>query len=149
MVVDVFVVKRDPEDALRQEIAHGVLDPRRIALVVEGVRERLDDLRALIRLLEQQHAAVGGDVPAVEAGSDIAPSWTPGDQLPSRTHCRHMTVWLLSQKPCKQLPVRSDPVVRLAVLGERLGWCHNLYRLLAAASSSASLPRTVAIENGR
>ena len=101
MVVEILVAERDPKDALRQEVADGVLDPRRIAVVVEAMRELLDDLGALLGLLQQQHAAVRGDVAAVEIGSDDPPSWTLEEQFPSRTLCRHLTVWFLSKRRCR------------------------------------------------
>jgi hypothetical protein len=53
VVVEILVAQRDTEDALRQEVADRVLDTGRIPVVVEAQRELLDDLRALLDLLEQ------------------------------------------------------------------------------------------------
>jgi hypothetical protein len=56
------------------EVFQGVFDQLGVAMVGEATSELVDDAGELLDLVEQQRAAIGGDVPAVEGGEDLAGS---------------------------------------------------------------------------
>ena len=72
MVVEVLVAQGQGVDPLGEEVLQRVLDQLGVAMVGEAGGELADDAGELLDLAEQQGAAVGGDVAAVEVGEDLA-----------------------------------------------------------------------------
>ena len=71
MVVEVLVAQRQGVDPLCDEVFQGVLDQLGVAVVGEAGGELAEDAGGLLDLSEQQGAAVGGDVAAVEGSEDL------------------------------------------------------------------------------
>ena len=72
MVVEILVSHRHAEDPLAQQFGQGVLDELRAAAVGEAGGELIDHARAAVHLAEQEHAAVGAGVAALEIGHHFA-----------------------------------------------------------------------------
>ena len=72
MVVEVLVAQGQGVDPLGDQLLDGVLDEVGVAVVGEAGGELADDPGESLGLAEQQGAAVGGDVAAVEVGEDLA-----------------------------------------------------------------------------
>ena len=72
VVVEVLVAQRQGVDPLGDEVLEGVLDEVGVAMVGEAGGELAEDAGEFLGLAEQQGAAVGGDVAAVESGEDLA-----------------------------------------------------------------------------
>ena len=72
MVVEVLVAQGQAVDPLGEQFLDGVLDEVGVAVVGEAGGELADDPGESLGLAEQQGAAVGGDVAAVEVGEDFA-----------------------------------------------------------------------------
>ena len=72
VVVEVLVSQGQGVDPLGDEFLDGVFDEVGIAVVGEAGGELSDDAGESLGLAEQQRAAVGGDVAAVEVGEDLA-----------------------------------------------------------------------------
>ena len=74
VVVEVLVAQRQGVDPLGDQLLDGVLDEVGVAVVGEAGGELADDPGESLGLAEQQGAAVGGDVAAVEVGEDFVGS---------------------------------------------------------------------------
>ena len=72
MVVEVLVAQRQGVDPLGDQLLDGVFGEVGVAVVGEAGGELADDPGESLGLAEQQGAAVGGDVAAVEVGEDFA-----------------------------------------------------------------------------
>ena len=66
VVVEIFITQRQAEYALRDQIVQRVLDELGVAVVLEAGGEAAHDGRFLFQFLQQQGAAIGGDVASVE-----------------------------------------------------------------------------------
>ena len=89
MVVEVLVAQGQAVDALGDEMLDGVLDEVGVAMVGEAGGELADDAGELLGLAEQQGAAVGGDVAAVEVGEDLAGAEHGKVEVGRVTLCSH------------------------------------------------------------
>lgn len=69
-VIRVGVPAREAEDALREEIPHGMAHAGRVPSVAQDARQRVDQAQATVRGLEQDRAAVRTRVGLVEGGDE-------------------------------------------------------------------------------
>ena len=72
VVVEILVPQCQAVDPLGDQLRDGMLDEVGVAMVGEAGGELMDDRREFFGLAEQQGAAVGGDVAAVEVGEHLA-----------------------------------------------------------------------------
>jgi len=89
VVVEVLVPLRQGVDPLGDELLDGVLDEPGVLVVGEAGGELADDSGESLGLAEQQGAAVGGDVAAVEIGEDMAGPEHGKVEVGCVTLCRH------------------------------------------------------------
>ena len=89
VVVEVLVAQGQGVDPLGEEVLDGVLDEVGVAVVGEAGGELADDPGESLGLAEQQGAAVGGDVAAVEVGEDLAGAEHGKVEVGGVTLCRH------------------------------------------------------------
>ena len=89
VVVEVLVAQGQGVDPLGEEFLDGVLDEVGVAVVGEAGGELADDAGESLGLAEQQGAAVGGDVAAVEVGEDLAGAEHGKVEVGGATLCRH------------------------------------------------------------
>ena len=76
MVVEVLVTQRESKHALRDQAVERVFDRAGIAKILETGGSTGNDAEAPVDLAQQQRAAIGTDLPAVESGLDTAPADT-------------------------------------------------------------------------
>ena len=69
-VVAVLVAGRDHQHAETQNIGNTVPDPLRQARIINAGGKAFGNAEPLLDLPQDQHAGVGGDLAAVEAGDD-------------------------------------------------------------------------------
>ena len=69
-VVAVLAASRDHRHAEAQDVDHRVADPPRQARIVDAGGQAFGNAEPLLDLAQDQHAGVGGELPAVEAGDD-------------------------------------------------------------------------------
>ena len=67
-VVPVFVASRDHQQAEADDLGQAVPDPLRAAGIVETGSQAIGDAEPALDLAQRQHAAIGGQPTAVEAG---------------------------------------------------------------------------------
>ena len=67
-IVAVLVAGRDHQHAEADDVGEAVPDALRRSRVVEAAGQAIGDAEAALDLAQRQHAAVGGQPPAVEAG---------------------------------------------------------------------------------
>ena len=72
VIVEIFVALAQPEHALAQQMFGGVVDQRRMARVGQHLRDLLEQAKAPFDFTQQQQAAVGTDLPAIETHIDGA-----------------------------------------------------------------------------
>ena len=69
-VVAILVASRDHQHPEAQNVGDLMADPPRQARVVDAGGQALGSAEPSLDLAQQQHAGVGGELPAVEAGDD-------------------------------------------------------------------------------
>ena len=69
-VVAVLVAGGDHQHAEAQDVGEAVPDPLRRARIVDAGGEAVGDAEPALDLAQRQQAAVGGELPAVEAGDE-------------------------------------------------------------------------------
>ena len=69
-VIAVLVAGRDHQQTKAQDVRDAVPDPLGSARVLDTGREPLSYAEPALDLAQRQQAAVGGELPAVEAGDD-------------------------------------------------------------------------------
>ena len=69
-VVAVLVAGRDHQHPEAQDVRDAVPDPLRSARILDAGREPVGNAEPALDLAQRQQAAVGGELPAVEAGDD-------------------------------------------------------------------------------
>ena len=69
-VVAVLVAGRDHQHAEPQDVGNAVPDPLGQARIVDAGGQAFGNAEPLLDLAQDQHAGVGGELPAVEAGDD-------------------------------------------------------------------------------
>jgi hypothetical protein len=89
VVVEILVSQCRGVDPLSDQLPDGVLDEVGVAVIGEAGGELSDDAGQLLGLAEQQGAAVGGDVAAVEVGEDFSGAEHGKVEVGCVTLCRH------------------------------------------------------------
>jgi len=72
VIGEVFVAEAQTEHALLHEFGGAVLDTPGLMVITEAGGESLEIPSAIFDLRQQQRAAVGADLPAVETSDDLA-----------------------------------------------------------------------------
>ena len=70
-IVAIWIATRDGEDASAQNVRHGMGDLRRIAIVGDQCRQRVDQAKALVGARQQKNPSVGTDLAAIESSGDL------------------------------------------------------------------------------
>ena len=68
MIVEIFIAQRQPVDALRQHLAHRVLDPCRVPPIPKAGRRPREQADLAVGAAQQQAASVAGHAGAIEVG---------------------------------------------------------------------------------
>jgi hypothetical protein len=76
-IVGIGITAGNGEDAGAQNVGHGVSDQRRVAMVGDDRGQRVDQAQPAVGTGQEQNAAVGADLAAVERGGDflLADTW--------------------------------------------------------------------------
>jgi len=69
-IIGILVASRDHQHTEAQNVGHLVADPLRQARIVDAGGQALGNAEPLFGLAQDQHAGIGGELPAVEAGDD-------------------------------------------------------------------------------
>ena len=111
VVVQVLVPQRQGVDPLGDQFLHGMLDPVRIAVICETVREFTNDSSAPLGLPQQKPAAVRGDPTPIEPRHNVPPAKGVKSKRLSVTLCHRKAATSVS-KNLRQQQVfsrRSQP----------------------------------------
>ena len=68
---EILVSRGDGQDSLSQHSPLIVHDEQRVARIVEGVVDRVEQTDLVIHLTQERQAAVAGDVPALKIGDEL------------------------------------------------------------------------------
>ena len=75
VIVEILIPQRQTIEPLGQQLGHRMIDPARVPLAVEAVRQQAGNPQRLIHLPQQQHAPIGRVGAAGEIGHHgVAPS---------------------------------------------------------------------------
>ena len=71
MIVEILVTGGEAQHPLGHQLAHGMFEPARGALIAEASGQFPGDAQALVHLAQQEHAAIRAQMAAGEIGDDF------------------------------------------------------------------------------